>query len=173
MRIERDWQPGDTVESLPMAVTRADLGEEQELRVGRLRAADVLAEDRREVVAIGHRPDKWPELSVSHDAVELRPGAGRKNPAGSFELVRSAEPLAAQPFTPETAPLAIKAKARRIPDWTMDKQRADERLAAEPGEVGEPVETVTLIPMGAARLRITSFPTIGDGPDAHDWQPPK
>jgi hypothetical protein len=36
----------------------------------------------------------------------------------------------------------------------------------------EKVETVTLIPMGAARLRITSFPTIGDGPDAREWVVP-
>jgi hypothetical protein len=34
---------------------------------------------------------------------------------------------------------------------------------------GEPVETVTLIPMGAARLRISSFPVIGSGSSAHDW----
>ena len=31
-----------------------------------------------------------------------------------------------------------------------------------------------LIPMGCARLRIASFPTIGSGPDAHEWkEPPK
>src|SRR5262249_29268447 len=33
----------------------------------------------------------------------------------------------------------------------------------------EPLETITLIPMGAARLRITAFPRIGTGPDAHVW----
>ena len=36
----------------------------------------------------------------------------------------------------------------------------------------EPLETVTLIPMGAARLRISAFPTIGTGPAAHDWVEP-
>jgi hypothetical protein len=33
----------------------------------------------------------------------------------------------------------------------------------------EPVESVELIPMGAARLRITSFPVIGEGASAHEW----
>jgi hypothetical protein len=43
------------------------------------------------------------------------------------------------------------------------------KLQPSPARSEEPEETVTLIPMGAARLRITAFPTIGSGPDAHDW----
>jgi hypothetical protein len=34
------------------------------------------------------------------------------------------------------------------------------------------VETVTLIPMGCARLRISAFPVIGEGPDAQPWPEP-
>ena len=32
---------------------------------------------------------------------------------------------------------------------------------------------VTLIPMGAARLRISAFPIIGTGRNAHEWTEPK
>ena len=42
-------------------------------------------------------------------------------------------------------------------------------LQPSPVKSNEPTETITLIPMGAARLRISAFPTIGAGPDAHDW----
>src|SRR5204862_4766950 len=34
-------------------------------------------------------------------------------------------------------------------------------------------ETLTLVPMGAARLRISAFPVIGQGKDAHVWEAPK
>lgn len=33
-------------------------------------------------------------------------------------------------------------------------------------------QNITLIPMGCARLRISSFPVIGDGPDAKVWTKP-
>ena len=33
----------------------------------------------------------------------------------------------------------------------------------------QPIEIVTLIPMGATRQRISAFPVIGNGPDAHAW----
>jgi hypothetical protein len=36
----------------------------------------------------------------------------------------------------------------------------------------QPVETVSLIPMGAARLRIAAFPVIGNGPSSHRWVEP-
>jgi hypothetical protein len=32
---------------------------------------------------------------------------------------------------------------------------------------------VTLVPMGATRLRISAFPVIGSGPDAHHWVAPQ
>ena len=51
--------------------------------------------------------------------------------------------------------------------------RAGGQAAAQPGQITRPIETVSLIPMGAARLRITSFPVIGEGPGAHEWSSPK
>ena len=43
------------------------------------------------------------------------------------------------------------------------------KLQPSPVKSDQPVETVTLIPMGAARLRLTAFPVIGKGNDAHQW----
>lgn len=63
------------------------------------------------------------------------------------------------PFTHAGNPLTMTARARRIPEWTADDERVVAPLQPSPARSTEPVEEVTLVPMGAARLRITSFPT--------------
>ncbi len=73
----------------------------------------------------------------------------------------------ANPFTLEGSPLTMTAQARRIPEWTADDEHVVMPLQDSPARSTEPVEEVTLVPMGAARLRITSFPTAA--PDAEPW----
>jgi hypothetical protein len=82
-------------------------------------------------------------------------------------------PLPAQPFTPATAPIELRAEAKRIPAWAQDSQGLVGKLQPSPVKSDQPTETVTLIPMGAARLRITSFPVISEGQDAHTWEAAK
>ncbi|WP_236062342.1 RICIN domain-containing protein [Actinacidiphila acididurans] len=74
------------------------------------------------------------------------------------------------PFTQAGAPVAITAQAKAIPNWQGDTQDVVSTLQPSPVDSGEPTETVTLIPMGAAALRITSFPTIAAG--GWSWQLP-
>ena len=54
----------------------------------------------------------------------------------------------------------------------MDRLNLVDKLQPSPVKSDEPVEDITLIPMGAARLRIAMFPVIGRGPDAHEWVAP-
>ncbi|WEH38455.1 RICIN domain-containing protein [Streptomyces sp. AM 2-1-1] len=74
---------------------------------------------------------------------------------------------AANPFTLAGTPLTLTARARRIPEWSADDEHVVAPLQRSPARSTEPVEEVTLVPMGAARLRITSFPTTG--PDGTPW----
>jgi hypothetical protein len=76
---------------------------------------------------------------------------------------------AGDPFTPANAPIRIRTNARKIPAWQADTDTIVTPLQDSPTPSTEPVESVTLIPMGAARLRITSFPKIGNG---KPWMPP-
>jgi hypothetical protein len=67
------------------------------------------------------------------------------------------------PFTPAAAPIRITARAKRIPAWTADSEQIVTPLQDSPTPSDEPTQNITLLPMGAQRLRITSFPRIGPG----------
>jgi len=69
-----------------------------------------------------------------------------------------------QPFVGADAPVTVKVRARRVRGWGMSDV-ADGLSAADPPQraaSSEPVEELTLVPYGAARLRISLFPTIDD-----------
>jgi len=93
-------------------------------------------------------------------------------PEATIEVTTRKTPVPDQPFTPEAAPIVLKAKARRIPVWGLDQYGLVAVLQDGPVRTQEPVETVTLIPMGCARLRITAFPIASDSPGATEWQKP-
>jgi Beta-L-arabinofuranosidase, GH127/Ricin-type beta-trefoil lectin domain-like len=82
------------------------------------------------------------------------------NPAGSLTFTGPSGTLPANPFTTGTAPVSISAPARQITAWTADGERVVTPLATSPALAGGSDQNVKLIPMGAARLRITSFPTV-------------
>jgi len=157
--LKRVWSNGDQVRlELPQNIevkTWAKLGNAVSVRRGPLWYS----------LKIGERwnryggTDEWPAYEILpttpwNYGLALNPGT----PASSMTLI-SQKPPAYQPFTPEAAPLVLRAKARRIPQWKEDKRMAG-RLPASPVETKEPVEDVTLIPMGCARLRIASFPVV-------------
>jgi hypothetical protein len=92
-----------------------------------------------------------------------------QDPEKSFRLVHKKGDLTANPFTQEGVPLELRAKARKIPAWKIDRLGLVGLLQDSPVKSSEPLEEITLIPMGAARLRISSFPVLGKGENAHDW----
>lgn len=75
-----------------------------------------------------------------------------------------------QPFSVGRAPVAIFAPARKIPQWEFDYLGLVPPLQSSPARSNEPEERVTLVPMGAARLRISAFPTVSK--DGYLWKRP-
>ena len=62
------------------------------------------------------------------------------------------------PFTPESVPLEFEAVGREIPSWGYDATGITDQLPTKWVQQSETDTTIKLIPMGAARLRISAFP---------------
>jgi hypothetical protein len=59
----------------------------------------------------------------------------------------------------QDAPIIIRARGMKIPEWTMKNNSADVPPLSPVKPEGD-VEVITLVPYGCARLRITEFPAM-------------
>ncbi|MFP4621961.1 MAG: beta-L-arabinofuranosidase domain-containing protein [Bacteroidales bacterium] len=115
--------------------------------------------------------DKWPAWEIYPDSPwNYGLIINEENPAQNFEVIEKDWPESNMPFMPENAPLAIKAKARKIPEWELNNKGLVEEIQQSPTYTEESVETVTLLPMGAQRIRISAFPTVSTGEEANRWK---
>jgi len=122
----------------------------------------------------GADPSKWPSYEI-HPTTAWNYGLvwDGGDAARTLKVSRSSWPKNDFPFTTDDVPLKISAKARKIAAWTLDRYGLCAPLQASPALTAEPVETVELVPMGAARLRISAFPTVTtDSQIGHAWQAP-
>jgi len=172
--VEAKAEPGDKVElTLPMALRCRVWAKNHgavSVDYGPLTFSLKIGEEWRRYGGT----DEWPAFEVHpttpwNYGLEIDPA----NPKASVEI----EPVVfkdtpAHPFAQNAAPLVLKAKARKIPGWMLDRHGLCAVLQDSPVRTAEPVETVTLVPMGCARLRISSFPVVSTSPDAREWQAP-
>ncbi len=115
---------------------------------------------------------QWPEYEV-HAASPWNYGLALESAPENFSVTENADANFNDPWTLETIPVSLTTKARRIPEWQADTHDVVGSLPPSPVKSELPEETITLVPMGAARLRITSFPVVDDVADAHSWVPPQ
>ena len=76
-----------------------------------------------------------------------------------ISVQRKEWPFDNNPFTLANVPLEFKAKGRLIPEWKIDEYGLCGVLPYENAPKADTLDEITLVPMGAARLRIASFPT--------------
>jgi hypothetical protein len=169
--LDRTWKDGDRVAlQLPMRLAVRRWPKNQDAASVSYGPLGFSLAIRERWEKYGDMKAKWPEWEVfPESAWNFGLVLDAQDPARSFEIARKPGDVPLEPFTPEAAPLALKAKARKIPNWRMDRNQMVDRLQPSPVRSTEPVEEVRLIPLGAARLRIGMFPVIGDGADAHNW----
>jgi hypothetical protein len=174
--LDREWKDGDAVTlRLPMDV-----------RLRRWeRNGNSVSVDRGPLtysLAIGEKwekyggTDAWPEYQVL-PTTDWNYGLvlDDKSVAKSFEMVPvkwAPEGGAKPPVNPlNRYDVELHARAKKIPNWVVDEDNVVGELQESPVKSDEPVETVRLVPMGAARLRITAFPVIATGEAAgNEWK---
>lgn len=104
---------------------------------------------------------KWPSYEIYPASMWNYGLALNDKPAeDQFEIIKKAWPQNNFPFTQKDVPVLLKAKGKIIPSWTLDKYGLCETLPQSPVHVDTKEKTIELIPMGAARLRISAFPVV-------------
>jgi hypothetical protein len=176
LRIERTWSAGDVVElTLPMRLsldTWAQNGNSVSLNYGPLTFSLQIDEKYTQKNSTKTTqwdsgwqatadPSEWPSYEISplsswNYGLIFDPS----DFTASFEVVKRTWPNDDFPFTTASVPLAVKVKGAKIPEWKIDEHGLCAFVPQSPVPAGEPVEEITLIPMGAARLRISAFPVI-------------
>lgn len=107
-------------------------------------------------------PKKWPSY-------EIYPGSDwnfglllekNGNTSASFEIIKKDWPKDNNPWTIDAAPIVLKANGKKINSWVIDQYGLCGILPQSPVVTEEPNTTLSLVPMGAARLRISAFPVV-------------
>jgi hypothetical protein len=166
--VDRTWSNGDKLTlNLPMTVNiQPQFHGSESVQRGPLTYSLKIGE--KYVRAGG--TDKFPSYEV-HPTTAWN--YGLVTDGQEFKVSKKAFPADGQPFTPDGSPVVITAKARKIPEWQIDHIGLVGLLQDMPAKTQEPIETVQLVPMGAARLRISAFPVVSDSSDAHLWVAPR
>ena len=82
------------------------------------------------------------------------------------------EKVSNNPFTLQNAPIKIKLKAKQISNWTLQDDTPS-KLQKSPIYSNSKVEEITMIPLGCARLRMSSLPVITDLDTERTWKKTK
>jgi hypothetical protein len=151
---EREWSDGDILEvTLPMKV-RAErrFNGSVTLKRGPLVYSLKIGERWERIRGIDACPDYavYPTTPWNYGLL-IDP----ENP-GAEVIVKSVGDVI---YSPDTAPVELRVKGRRIPEWQLVDEQAGP-LPVSPVKSSEPVEELTLIPYGCAKLRITEFPLL-------------
>lgn len=175
LRVNREWSNGDRIVlTLPMSLSmRTWQANKNSVSVDygpltlALKIEERYTQQDSRATAIGDSkwqkgadPEKWPTTEIYAESPwNYALVLNKKEALKDFKIIHKAWPADNFPFTPQSVPLEVKAIGRQVPSWQADKTglcgvlpEADAPKSAR--------EEITLIPMGAARLRISAFPNV-------------
>jgi hypothetical protein len=157
--VDRLWKDGDRVTlELPMKI-RVATWEKQNGGVSVSRGPLSYSLKIGEKWSTYGGTEEWPEKEL-FPTTPWNYGLvlDQADPSASFKLGKR-QPVVAQPFTPDAAPISLSAKAKRVSEWGL-VMNCPGPVPQSPAAGTELLEEITLIPMGCARLRISVFPVV-------------
>ena len=170
MRIERKWHNGDSISlNLPMKVSlrhwqvnnnsvTVDYGP---LTLSLLIGEKYVQENTVDVAQSDSKwqknadPSKWPSFDI-YPTTPWNYALCTSQPI----ILKERRPLSKgrTPFSQADCPLIFQAQGRFVPEWKIDKYGLCGVLPEENAKKSAETYPISLLPMGAARLRISAFP---------------
>ncbi|MDO1449454.1 glycoside hydrolase family 127 protein [Rhodocytophaga aerolata] len=165
LKINREWKSGDVVElQLPMHVFKSTWHENS------------VAIERGPITYALKIEEEWKKVENTKDPIQYGDAYYEvlpKNPwnyglvhisdnklAEAFPVTKK-DNLEAYPWNLQNAPITIKAKAKRIPSWTLYNDMAGPiPYSMTNGLETGAEEEIILIPYGCSKLRISQFPEV-------------
>jgi len=175
-RIENLWKDGDVMElSFPMTIYLKKWRENKNstsINYGPLTFSLKIKEEykKEDSKKSATSDSRWQQSADAGrwPAYEIFPGSNwnyglllnETDTSKLFEVVKKQWPSDDFPFSQQNVPIELKAKGKQIPQWQIDQYGLVDTLPSSPVAVNTNVEQLDLIPMGAARLRISAFPIV-------------
>ncbi|MDO5571587.1 MAG: glycoside hydrolase family 127 protein [Bacteroidales bacterium] len=169
LKIDRTWKDGDKVDVyLPMKISKrywADNKNSISVDYGPLTLSLQFDEQYKQLdsraTAIGDSrwqdnadPSAWPTTEIypnnkwNYALLDDSKIVVKRKP---FDMTKN-------PFTIDGNPLSFKAYAKEVVGWQIDQYKLCPVLPDSTFNLSDSIQEITLIPMGASRLRISAFP---------------
>ncbi len=158
VRIAREWAEGNTVDlEMPMEVSHTRWPRNRSVTIDRgpLSYSVRIQEQWKRCGGT----DEWPDMEVLPASDWNYALVTDDNGAPIVENVTASETLADQPWSVDNAPLELKVKAKRVPDWVLEEGGSVPELQKSTAATAAQTEEIRMIPMGCARLRMSCLPT--------------
>jgi len=162
-RIQRTWVNGDSVViNLPMPI-QTMAGPSRAVAINRgpvvysLRIGEQWKVRTHDPRGLGFDEFELHATTPWNYALQL----DTENPAASLTFTNFAA-VPADPFDPAQPSVALIARARLLPNWTIGWRGTQAfEPPVSPVASDSPLETVTLVPFGSQHLRVSWFPYLG------------
>ena len=163
-RVDRSWKPGDRVEIVfPMQLrTSRWFNDSIAIERGPLVFSYGIGEDWVKLRDRGLGSADWQVFPTTPWNYALK--VNTSAPEDGIEVIESE--VGESPFSRMHAPVRLKVKGRKLPQWRADDGAANP-LPQSPVSSQEKEETITLIPYAAAKLRVTAFAQLSETTNDH------